>query len=340
MANEEHVEILKSGVETWNKWRRINKEIKPHLAEADLSEINIVGANLERANLERANLEGANLERANLEGANLEEANLSEAKLNNANLTEVFSPEVNLSGADLSNANLSWAFLIGSNLTGTNLSWADATGANLISTFTTHSNWYGVKISASTQFKNLRFSSEHQPFHDNTNTLIIPWHLRYLQWSFIRNIGQLPLFGVSWIGLATSLLILNNLGWWNSSFARQILLLTSGVGPIPENLTFEISIPGRLVLTVLDALLLVIGSTLYKFACPQRIQTFTEVAWVEQHRNPRLLYLSESFSRPVLRVVTLFFLLLGGLLTLYLLGASIVSATRYAWPVMVQWALS
>lgn len=280
MANQEHIEMLKQSMERWNDWRRVNKRMKPDLAEADLKEANLY--------------------------------------------------LLDLSGADLSGSNLDAATLIKADLRGADLSFTHLTG----------SSWDEARINAKTKLKYIRFVTEHSSIDDGTDTLIIPWHLKYLQWSSIRNIGQLPLFGVSWIGLATSLLILNNLGWWNSSFSRQILLFASGRGPIPEHLTLEIPIPGQLVLTVITALLLVIGSTLYKFACPQRIQTFTEVEWVEQHRHPRLLYLSESFSRPILRVVTLFFLLLGGLLALCLLKTSIVSATRYAWPVMVQWVVS
>jgi hypothetical protein len=31
VANEEHLAILKQGVEVWNKWREKNPEIKPDL---------------------------------------------------------------------------------------------------------------------------------------------------------------------------------------------------------------------------------------------------------------------------------------------------------------------
>ena len=36
MANEEHLKILKQGVEVWNKWRNANPEIKPNLDKADI----------------------------------------------------------------------------------------------------------------------------------------------------------------------------------------------------------------------------------------------------------------------------------------------------------------
>ena len=76
MANEEHVALLKQGVEVWNAWRKANPDIEP-----DLSNANLRGANLSDANLVGANLSGANLSSANLSGADLVDANLSGANL-------------------------------------------------------------------------------------------------------------------------------------------------------------------------------------------------------------------------------------------------------------------
>jgi hypothetical protein len=36
MSNQEHLKILKSGVPSWNKWRKDNPEIEPNLAGFDL----------------------------------------------------------------------------------------------------------------------------------------------------------------------------------------------------------------------------------------------------------------------------------------------------------------
>jgi hypothetical protein len=44
MANDEHVALLKQGVDAWNAWRRYNPDIRPDLSEANLS-----GADLRRA---------------------------------------------------------------------------------------------------------------------------------------------------------------------------------------------------------------------------------------------------------------------------------------------------
>src|SRR5436189_132353 len=105
MANEEHLKILKEGVEAWNRWRQGN-EVIPDLIGADL-----IGAHLSRANLNRADLSGANLSSANLSSANLIGANLSGANLSGADLRS----------ADLSSANLQYANLHQAKLSGANL---------------------------------------------------------------------------------------------------------------------------------------------------------------------------------------------------------------------------
>ncbi len=51
MANEEHLKILKQGVEAWNEWRKKNPQRTPDLSKANLSEADLYVANLSRADL-------------------------------------------------------------------------------------------------------------------------------------------------------------------------------------------------------------------------------------------------------------------------------------------------
>ena len=95
MANPEHVEILKQGVEVWNRWREENTSIKPDLSVADfqkrnLNEVNFSGVNLSytnliMANLIKADLQGANLLRTKFNGTDLIEADLTEANIRGVN---------------------------------------------------------------------------------------------------------------------------------------------------------------------------------------------------------------------------------------------------------------
>ena len=98
MANTEQLEVLKSGVEAWNRWREKNPDVKIDLRNADL----------ENAKLKAANLGGANLSGANLSAANLERADLREADLSGGNLRKAY-----LYGARLRSANLERADLGG-----------------------------------------------------------------------------------------------------------------------------------------------------------------------------------------------------------------------------------
>src|SRR5262245_5198642 len=96
MANPEHLAILKSGVDNWNRWRtelQSGRYPSPDLSGADLS-----GANLKRANM-TAWVDRVEV-KVNLSGSSLREAHATEA---------------DFKGADLRGANLHGAFLAGCN---------------------------------------------------------------------------------------------------------------------------------------------------------------------------------------------------------------------------------
>ncbi len=103
MTNQEHLEILRKGVEAWNRWRAENPVI-PNLQEADLRGTNLQEAILWLANLQEANLRVASLQEANLRVANLQEANLWGTNLWGANLQGAILWGANLQGADLGGA--------------------------------------------------------------------------------------------------------------------------------------------------------------------------------------------------------------------------------------------
>ena len=126
MANQEHLDILKQGVDAWNKWRKEYPEIWPALRESDLSK-----ANLKKVDLSRAHLFRTNFSEADLRGANLQLAYPLRAKLKGADLTEAILDSANFIGADLRGANLRGANLRFANLTGADLSETNLHGALL-----------------------------------------------------------------------------------------------------------------------------------------------------------------------------------------------------------------
>ncbi|MDB9343746.1 pentapeptide repeat-containing protein [Nodularia spumigena CS-586/05] len=169
MANEEHLAILKQGVEVWNEWRSENPDLEVDLIDADLISADLINANLTDANLSGANLSGSNLSNADLFSANLiaaslSNANLSNAKLGGSNLSRanLISSDLidahlffaNLSAADLSEANLTNADLQGSDLRWANLSNADLSeailsGSDLFSANLSAANLSGANLSGS-----------------------------------------------------------------------------------------------------------------------------------------------------------------------------------------------
>jgi uncharacterized protein YjbI with pentapeptide repeats len=146
MENDEHLVILRRGVEEWNAWRRSEPELVPYLIRADLRQANLNGANLFRAILVHANLS-----EANLSGVDLHQANLFGAKLNGANLNGANLDGADLSGADLRDASLSGASLDGASLDAANLSQAnlvaaDLSGASLSRAILSGANLYQAKL--------------------------------------------------------------------------------------------------------------------------------------------------------------------------------------------------
>ncbi|MDM8552420.1 pentapeptide repeat-containing protein [Desulfobacterales bacterium HSG2] len=109
MANEEHLRILKQGIEAWNEWREKNPDTEPdlrradliwaHLEKADLREVYLRGAKLDRADLGRADIRGADLR-----GAKLRKANLNSANLANTDIRGTDFKGAKFADADFSNA--------------------------------------------------------------------------------------------------------------------------------------------------------------------------------------------------------------------------------------------
>lgn len=125
MANQEHLAVLRQGIDIWNDWRKRNPAIRPDLSGIDLREVDLVLGNLSGANLSHADLSYADLSFANLSRANLSFTILSYADLSGTNLSEAILFRSILYAADLSSANLGQAKFSEADLSG-----ADLSGAN------------------------------------------------------------------------------------------------------------------------------------------------------------------------------------------------------------------
>ena len=151
IANEEHLAILRQGVEAWNAWRNTDEGLRPALTGADLAWADLTGADFTEADLFRANLFGANLTgaslfRANLFGADLTQAKLIEADLGGAELGGAHLHGADLRLADLAEAGLTQADLPGADLTGADLTGAELQRAVLVGTNLANANLTGCRV--------------------------------------------------------------------------------------------------------------------------------------------------------------------------------------------------
>ena len=180
MANPQHIEWLKEGVEAWNK-RRKAAPFTPDLSMASfapedliaasmntpfipmaklrhlpyppagwigarLHGINLSDANLSHAQFTNADLTDADLSNANLEKTVLSQAFLCRANMRRARLSDALLNQANLVGADLTGAKLNDASLQGASLTDANLAGATLTGALLNATWTTGTNLVQTRL--------------------------------------------------------------------------------------------------------------------------------------------------------------------------------------------------
>jgi Pentapeptide repeats (8 copies) len=136
VANEEHLAILRQGVEAWNAWRKRDPEVYPDLRWVDLHEADLRGADLRWVDLHEADLAAADLYEANLLGATLADAYLFETDLSSTTLAV----------ADLRRADLRGASLVGASLFNTTLVEADLRGADLSRAVLVSTRLEGVKL--------------------------------------------------------------------------------------------------------------------------------------------------------------------------------------------------
>jgi uncharacterized protein YjbI with pentapeptide repeats len=144
VANLEHLDLLRQGVEVWNAGRAglrvrdlraairgVENRSAKDLRAAIRRMANLSGIDLSNADLTGVDLVGANLFGADLRGTDLSRADLFQANLIGANLSQAILVGADLTGADLVGADLSRANMIEANLLGAVLSLADLTGADL-----------------------------------------------------------------------------------------------------------------------------------------------------------------------------------------------------------------
>jgi uncharacterized protein YjbI with pentapeptide repeats len=147
MADENHVALIRSGPDKWNKSRPLVADLwAADLREADLRRCYLIGADMAKVDLQAADLTEADLNTADLTEADLDSANLTDTKFAEANLTGAHLANVEATGANFTGANLAGANLTGANLSGANLRGANLTGANLSGAQLAGANMRGANL--------------------------------------------------------------------------------------------------------------------------------------------------------------------------------------------------
>ena len=189
MANQEHLDLLKQGVEAWNQWRKEHPNVEPDLSEADLNRADLFKADFTNSNLRRANINRANLMDADLSGADLREADLGEADLGGVCFIEANLSGANLSGAGLDLTNFSRADLSKADLSGADLSDSNFMGAvhnetNLSYAIVSNTIFVGLDLR---QIKGLDTLKHQGPSHIGIDTVYRS--KGYIPESFLRKAG-------------------------------------------------------------------------------------------------------------------------------------------------------
>lgn len=199
------------------------------------------------------------------------------------------------------------------------LSGADLRGASFAESNLSHSKWDGAKIDRYTNFDNAVFDEKHPITRDGSEYLKFSWFGRNwpFNWGAIRMIGNSPIFRVSWGLFIFSLFAINTIGFLNET--KPVVF--EGLNYIP--------VPHKLYLIVISSLFLIIGGLLFSWHCPEKVRAFTKSEWVFEHRHPRVEYLIECLQKPYWLTATIFSLLVGGSIALWLIGGSVMRALFY-----------
>lgn len=159
--NKKHLNILKRGVTSWNKWREKHPDIIPVLAgielsHFDLDRINLDGADLRGIKLSNINSRSSSYQMVDLRYAYLNQvyffnSNFSQADISRAEVRFTYFNDSRLFKANLYKSKLSKVYLNSANLSEANLSEAnitnsDLSGANCIETSFENASIYDSNV--------------------------------------------------------------------------------------------------------------------------------------------------------------------------------------------------
>ncbi|MCB9981390.1 MAG: pentapeptide repeat-containing protein [Rhodospirillales bacterium] len=292
-------------------------DFSPH-EDKDLNEkaTSFEGANFSGAQFSNGNFKQVSFKNTILHTANFNNSDMSHADFTGAEGKRTQFIETKFGKARLENAKFKLA-----HFKKADFAEADLRGASIRKTDLTSTHWGKAKIDSNSSFQYSYFNQEHGILEDGSDQICLP---RWLNWSKVRKLGSLPMFGISWTGLAASLITIKIIRMANDARASVDVAIS---GQVPQN---DIPVPDQLWIMLVSFILLVVGSTLYKFGCPDRVQTFSEVEWVEQHHRPRIHYFEQMLKKPNIQLLSFSFLVSGASIAVILMLCNVFPAIYYA----------
>jgi uncharacterized protein YjbI with pentapeptide repeats len=228
--------------------------------------------------------EGANLQNASLEGGDFNGSVFKGADLRGSNLSRAYLGNCDLSSADLKGANLAGASFGRNILTARNFSRAVG----------------------------LEYTSVEDLSRDDLIGDSVGFIDRHINWEKIRILGQLPLFGLSYISLFLLTIVVLSKNYYNNIVdaisAYNILFYSIRYSEIDYNEW----------IILISSLALATASTIYKLRCPERVTEYNSIQWIDGLQKLPLNYYAECWKHPFSRISCTILYVTGGVCGLYL----------------------
>jgi hypothetical protein len=291
MATEgREASLVRTGAEAIAQWRRANPD-------------KIIAA--DRVSVNDLDLSGADLSGGNFKGGHFVRCNLRHVSFADANLQAVEFDNCVLDDADFRGADLKAATIIAKSLDGARFGRSRTLG-----------RLYKLQV----------IDRVARPIPVDLTAL--PWYDRWIGWDRMRFLATIRIFVPAYTSLTLTVLYLNAVAWYNS----VAHFYNAQIGSTSEEAGIEL-LPA-LAPTLTHALILInfvclaVAATCF-LGCPARVVEFSRERWLNEFQQPELLYDHAVWQSPLIRSLCAGALLLGGLLSTYLLGRGIFLQTAF-----------
>ncbi|MDZ4861037.1 MAG: pentapeptide repeat-containing protein [Candidatus Hydrogenedentes bacterium] len=305
----------------------------------------IINADLSNTNFNHLIAKEAEFTNVTLDASSFANAKIESLRLNNVRcngsteFTNAYLPAAKFSDCTFDNTKFTNAELMGAAFTRGSLMYVDFSGANLDGcTFASPilasslAFWGTKNLETSTGLEKINIQQQ-TGIHGDAIGLEQrerPRWKDYLDWTRIRVLGRLPLFGISYATLVFIPVIIGSIAMVNTSIERiQEAGLVGLSGNSFEGVIPAVKIPTLMVWSLIAAALLAIASTLYHVFCPTRIQEFTQEQWVNELNKPLMHYLPHAWKMPRIRIICIWAYAVGGLSGLFILSIKAFQTIGY-----------